>query len=190
MEDLKSQLEKHPSYKGGGSVKKCATPGCGKTLKDDKFKYCFSCNEAIKAGAGAGGGMAHPAKLPDGYLLGGYFDVKNEKNYIKEDVFIKWAKDVSVDLKQQGLTSAAIRRFFSKLRAVEYKFKMNHDFDSAREGLFAFVRDVSYTENRSVTPSLFSRFIEVNIEQAKKDADHFRAFIEHFQSVVAYFKDK
>lgn len=190
MGDWKTQLGKHPSNTVGGSVKKCATPGCGKTLKDDKFKYCFSCNESIKAGGNPGGGMANQSKLRDGYLSGGYFDVKNEKNYIKEDVFIKWAKDVSIDLKHQGLTSAAIRRFFSKLRAIEYKFKMNHDFDSAREGLFAFVRDVSYTENRSVTPSLFSQFIEANIEQAKKDADHFRAFIEHFQSVVAYFKDK
>lgn len=190
MGDWKTQLGKHPSNASGGGGKKCATPGCGKILKDDKFKYCFSCNEAMKSGGGTGSAVSASSALRDGYLSGGYFETKNGKNYIREDVFIKWAREVSSDLRQQGLTSAAIRRFFSKLRAVEYKFKMNHDFDSAREGLYAFVRDVSYTENRNVTPQLFSRFIEANIAEAKKDTEHFRAFIEHFQSVVAYFKDK
>jgi len=40
------------------------------------------------------------------------------------------------------------------------------------------------------TPHLFSLFIERNIQEAKKGGEHFRAFVEHFQSVVAYFKDK
>lgn len=164
---------------------------CGKPLKDDKFSYCWDCNEKQKA---AGGNVATPsagsAGLPKGYLEGGYFVTKNDKNYIREEVFIQWAKGVSSTLKNDGLTSAAIRRFFSKLRAIEYKFKTTNDFDLAREGIFAFSRDVSYTENRGVTKPLFSRFIEMNCQEAKKDAEHFRAFVEHFQSVVAYFKDK
>lgn len=187
MGDFRSQLERHPSNTGGGSVKKCA---CGREINRPGTDICGVCYKKKQEQGASQGYSAPQVKLRDGYLSGGYFDTRNGKNYIKEDVFIKWAKDVSVDLKQQGLTSAAIRRFFSKLRAVEYKFKINHDFDSAREGLFAFVRDVSYTENRNVTPTLFSQFIGVNIELAKKDADHFRAFIEHFQSVVAYYKDK
>lgn len=185
MGDWKKDLGKHSSYSGVGSAKKCEK--CGKPLKDDKFKYCFSCNEAIKGGGGAGS-----STLREGYLSGGYFEEKNGRKYIKEDIFIKWAKDISGDLKIQtpAMTSAAIRRYFSKLRAIEYKFKMNRDFDLAREGIYAFARDVAYTENRGVTPVLFSRFIEANIAEAKKSAEHFRAFVEHFQSVVAYFKDK
>ena len=189
MGDWKRDLGKHASYSGGGSsVKKCEK--CGKPLKDDKFKLCFSCNEAMKSGGG--GISSNSAKLRDDYLTDGYFEEKNGKNYIKEEVFIKWAQEVSGDLKLQtpAMTSAAIRRYFSKLRAIEYKYKMNHDFDLAREGIYAFVRDVSYTENRSVTPVLFSRFIEKNVTEAKKSPEHFRAFVEHFQSVVAYFKDK
>ena len=190
MGDWKKDLGKHSSYSGGGSsVKKCEK--CGKPLKDDKFKFCFACNEVMKAGGG-GGFPSHASKLRDDYLEGGYFDEKNGKNYIKENVFIKWAQEVSSDLKLQSppMTSAAIRRYFSKLRAIEYKYKMNHDFDLAREGIYAFARDVSYTENRNVTPVLFSRFIEKNIAESKKSPEHFRAFVEHFQSVVAYFKDK
>lgn len=183
MGDLKGGLAKHFSPPSG-AAKKCEK--CGKPLKNDKFKYCRECNEKMKGG----GTHIGVVKLPDGYLYEGYFDVKNGKNYIKEAVFIAWAQELSNSLKQSGLTSAAIRRFFSKLRAIEYKFKMTRDFDLAREGIYAFVRDVTYTENRGVTPPLFSKFIERNVNEAKESPDHFRAFIEHFQSVVAYFKDK
>jgi CRISPR-associated protein Csm2 len=191
MGDWKTQLDKHPSNKGGGGGKKCATPGCEKILKDDKFTYCWDCNAKHKAGDGGHGGIPPiVATLPKGYLAGGYFETKNGKQYIREEVFITWVKEMSAALKAEGLTPAAIRRFFSKLRAIEYKFRTTKDFDLAREGIYAFSRDVAYTENRGVTKPLFSKFIELNCTEAKKDAEHFRAFVEHFQSVVAYFKEK
>ena len=188
MGDWKQELGKYPNYSGGGgAIKKCA---CGNVIKKEGAKQCYECFQKMREGSSGTGNFQHSADLPAGYLSGGYFEKKNGKNYIREEVFISWAKGSSAVLKQQGLTSAAIRRFFSKLRAIEYKHKMTHDFDLAREGLYAFVRDVSYTENRGVTPFIFSKFIEANIQEAKKDAEHFRAFIEHFQSVVAFFKDK
>ena len=189
MGDWKKDLSKHPSNSGGEALaKKCA---CGKDISKPGSDICGVCYMRKKNSQGTPhGSTSAGAKLPVGYLDGGYFNTINEKRYIKEEVFITWARVVSNDLKQQGLTSAAIRRYFSKLRAIEYKFKMNHDFNSAQEGLYAFIRDVSYTENRGVTPPLFSRFIETNVTEAKKSSDHFRAFIEHFQSVVAFFKDK
>jgi len=187
MNDWKKDLVKHfGGSTGGVLMKKCA---CGAPIKDERFDQCFKCSQKNQ-GKQDSGYAAQGSALPKGYLEGGYFETKDGKNYIKEAVFIAWAREVSNALKVQGLTAAAVRRFFSKLRAVEYKYKTNHDFNLAREGIYAFVRDVSYTENRGVTPVLFSRFIEANVEQAKMDAEHFRAFVEHFQSVVAYFKDK
>lgn len=181
MRDLKKELGKHFELNDNvGTTKKCEK--CGKPLKDQKFKYCFQCNEMAKREGGA--------TLPAGYLVGGYFETKGEKQYIREEVFISWAKEMASALRKQNLTSAAIRRFFSKLRAIEYKYKMDRDFNRAREAIYAFARDVAYTENRGVTPELFSKFIELNISEAKKDSENFKAFIEHFQSVVAYFKDK
>jgi CRISPR-associated protein Csm2 len=182
MADWKKDLGKVVGH-AGSNPKKCS---CGKTINNPKFDKCFECNKKEPSGSQHN----HSANLPSGYLDGGYFDRKNDKNYIKEDVFIKWAQELSSSVKQQGLTAAAIRRFFSKLRAIEYKYKMTRDFDLAREGIYAFVRDVTYTENRGVTPSLFSKFIEKNVNEAKISPEHFRAFIEHFQSVVAYFKEK
>jgi CRISPR-associated protein Csm2 len=187
MNDWQKKLSNHYGGGSGGvSMKKCA---CGAPIKDERFNQCYQCSQKNRGNQG-NAYAATVSTLPKGYLEGGYFENKDGKKYIKEEIFITWAREVSAALKAQGLTAAAIRRFFSKLRAVEYKYKTNHDFNLAREGIYAFVRDVSYTENRGVTPALFSRFIEANVEQAKNDAEHFRAFVEHFQSVVAYFKDK
>ncbi len=180
MGDLKSQLEKHSGYKGE-VTDKCK---CGKTKKPE-FPTCWECSQKAKGGSG----IITPG-LRAGYLDGGYFEVKNGKNYIKESVFIKWAQDVSADLKKQSMSPTAIRNFFNKLRAVEYNYKATKDFDRTRQDIYAFCRDVKYTENRGVTPELFTKFIEVNIAEAKKDDEHFKAFVEHFQSVIAYFKDK
>ncbi|HPV49322.1 MAG TPA: hypothetical protein PLB14_06405 [Smithellaceae bacterium] len=48
MADWKKDLSKHSSYGGAtGTVKKCEK--CGQPLKNDKFKYCYKCNEAMKA---------------------------------------------------------------------------------------------------------------------------------------------
>lgn len=180
MGNLQEELEKV------GGTKSCK--GCGKPLKDPKYTYCFTCNQ--KHGTGKDGSDAGSSpRLPADYLKDGYFKCIDGKNYIREEVFIRWAEDTSASLRRAKMTSAAIRRFFTKLRAIEYKYKMSHDFERAREGIYAFSRDARYAETRKVTPPLFTQFIEANTAEAKKDAEHFRAFIEHFQSVIAYFKE-
>jgi CRISPR-associated protein Csm2 len=183
MGDMRGELDKHFGHGGGQDKCKCGKP------KKQEFPTCWECSQKARGGGHASSSTA-TIKLRDGYLEGGYFDIKNGKNYIKEAVFIKWAQDVSADLKQQGMSPNAIRNFFNKLRAVEYNYKSTKDFDRTRQDIYTFCRDVKYTENRGVTPLLFTSFIEANIAEAKKDADHFKAFIEHFQSVIAYFKDK
>jgi CRISPR-associated protein Csm2 len=183
MGDWKTDLRKYLAGTGGGAVKKCK---CGKTINNPKYDLCYDCNQKSRGTEAA----LQPPKLPDGYLEGGYFDEKKEKKYIKEAVFISWAKDVSAALRQQGMSPTAIRNFFNKLRAVEFKYKVGKDFDLARQDIFSFCRDVKYTENRGVTPALFTAFIEQNVELAKQDPLHFKAFVEHFQSVIAYYKSK
>lgn len=179
---------------------KCA---CGKEKEDSSKRSCSDCfkkwknaqnvSSSTNNAAKTANHSSPPAGLPTGYLSGGYFEKKNDKDYLREEVFIEWAKKVSQALQAQKMTSAATRRFFNKLRAVEYEYKnkQDKDFDRVREKLSAFPRDVAYTENRGVTPHLFTRFIELNIAQAKESPKHFDGFIEHFQSVIAYFpKDK
>jgi len=183
MGDIKSEMSKR--FEQSNSSAFCS---CGKR-KDPKFPTCRDCSTKGKFNAYQSSNRKAIA-LRDGYLTGGYFETKNGKNYIKEAVFIKWAQDISADLRGERLSPTAIRNFFNKLRAVEHNYKVSKDFDKTRQDIYSFCRDVKYTENRGVTPELFTKFIDANIALAKKDPEHFKAFIEHFQSVIAYFKDK
>ncbi len=184
MRDMKSEMGKSFSQSAGSSDR-CS---CG-NRKRPNFPTCYDCAQKGKSN-GYQSSNKNSKSLRDGYLAGGYFETKNGRNYIKEDVFIKWAQDISTDLRSEGMSPTAIRNYFNKLRAVEHNYKVTKDFDKTRQDIYSFCRDVKYTENRGVTPELFTKFIDSNIALAKKDPEHFKAFIEHFQSVIAYFKDK
>jgi CRISPR type III-A-associated protein Csm2 len=184
MRDMKSEMGKSFSQ-SAGAYDRCS---CGKR-KLSNFPTCRDCAQKGKSNSYQSSNK-NAKSLRDGYLADGYFEIKNGKKYIKEAVFIKWAQDVSADLRSEGLSPTAIRNFFNKLRAVEHNYKVSNDFDKTRQEIYSFCRDVKYTENRGVTPELFTKFIDANIALAKEDPEHFKAFIEHFQSVIAYFKDK
>jgi CRISPR type III-A-associated protein Csm2 len=185
MRDWKSDLAKrHGDGKGGGVVKKCK---CGKSISNPKFDLCYDCSQKARS-SHQGTSFIGSAKLPEGYLQGGYFEEKNGKKYIREEVFVSWAQNVSEALKASGLAPTAIRKFFTKLRAIEHKYKVSRDFDLAVQDLHSFHRDVKYAENREVASPLFTSFIEINSTLAKNSPEHFKAFVEHFQSVIAYYK--
>lgn len=184
MRNLKSEMNKS-SNKQTITGDRCS---CGKPKKSN-YPTCYDCAQKRKSVASQSL-KSRTSALRDGYLAGGYFEIKNGKNYIKEDVFINWAQEISADLRREGLSPTAIRNFFNKLRAVEHNYSVTKDFDKTRQDIYSFCRDVKYTENRGVTPELFTKFIDSNITLAKKDPEHFKAFIEHFQSVIAYFREK
>ncbi len=185
MRDWKSDLaKKHGDGKGGGEVKKCK---CGKTISNPKFDLCYDCSQKAR-GSQQIISNSSGAKLPEGYLQGGYFEEKNGKKYIREEVFVSWAQNVSEALRSSGLLPTAIRKFFTKLRAIEHKYKVSRDFDLVIQDLHSFHRDVKYAESRNVATPLFTGFIEKNSSLAKSDPEHFKAFVEHFQSVIAYYK--
>lgn len=186
----------------------CRTEGCNKPTTEERHPFCPDCNRK-KNQAAAGSSkvvssgnnkvsVATPPSpvppsvsgFPENYLPDGYFNKINGKLYIKEEVFTSWAIDVSTKLKLQKMTSTKLRGFFTKLRSVEYRYKeAGRDFERAKEKLYSFKRDAKNSENKGVTPELFTKFIDKNIDLATKDMEHFMAFVEHFQSVIAYFKD-
>jgi|GEM_PF-1628459 len=192
MRDLQSQLGNHPSYKGGGGsgMKKCA---CGREITRSGTDICGVCfskqkNSTVVTTSTSASTNGFSAD----YLSGGYLTERNGKYYIKEEVYTSWALEASTKLKQQfpKMTSTKLRAFFNKLRAVEFRYKeAGRDFFRAQEGLFKLKSDVKYPENRNITPALFTTFIEKNVDLAKKDEENFRAFVHHFESVIAYFKD-
>jgi CRISPR type III-A-associated protein Csm2 len=182
MGDWKKDLAKHPSYSGGETVKKCEK--CGKVLKNDKFKYCFSCNEEIKAGGKLQAGMA----LPADYLMKGYFDEKGnlfDRYIAREGDADSIAKQLGFD--RPAMTNHQLRRFYSHVRAAANRLEMTCNFPAVYVDLKKLEPFVSEAKGKGKIPDLFYKFIIKNLSTVKNEKDFSNGFLEHFQAVVAFF---
>ena len=90
MRDIKSEMGKSFNQLSS-SAERCS---CGKR-KDPKFPTCRDCAQKGKIN-GYQSSNKKTTSLRDGYLTGGYFDTKNGRNYIKEDVFIKYPSQINI----------------------------------------------------------------------------------------------
>ncbi|WP_286887568.1 type III-A CRISPR-associated protein Csm2 [Aneurinibacillus sp. UBA3580] len=123
------------------------------------------------------------------YLEEGYFD-GNEKP--RREIYIDWAKSVAKILDEQKMTAGALRKFFQQVRALENYFQDDSSFEANKHYLYPLRPKVNYDANREQTsvPREFVIFMEQNLNEAEKSRKHFKTFLEHFQSVVAYFPRK
>lgn len=127
--------------------------------------------------------------LPADYLKGGYYDANNE---LRHETIIKWPKEM-VDAFVSSyplLSSTALRRFYNKLKGLETKLQFNNQFTALLPELYAFERDAAYAAARKIVPGLFIGFVVKNIDLAIRDEKGFKGFLIHFQSIIAFSKDK
>lgn len=171
---------------------------CGRPTLDPRYDLCLQCNASRNARARPGGTSARPSAdrspdspcgrgLPPHYLSNGYFD---EGRYLRKEIIVDDAQKVAAVLTAADMTSAALRRYFGKVRAMQAKYKLNKDFEAAKVDLYSLEPFVAYTVSRKVAPPVFQAFITCNLAVATKDEQHFEAFVKHFQSVVAFFKER
>jgi len=187
MSDWKGKLKNSELYKtgGGGMKKKCEKCGNEFVPKEPHHKICHECNRKVREGLA--GADSPKAKLPDDYLTRGYFD---ENGYLREGIFKGDAKVVAGVLAGLRMTPTSLRAFYNKLKAIENRYKnSNNNFDLIKPNLYAFERDVAYQVSRGVVSEEFRKFINKNAELAIKGPKEFKGFIEHFLSVLSYFKD-
>lgn len=116
----------------------------------------------------------------------GYFD---EKNYLRAGIFKEEAKEVANILADLKMTPTSLRAFYNKLKEIESRYKANKDFDLIKPSLYAFERDVAYQVSRGVVPNEFRKFININADLASRGPKELNGFVEHFLSVLSYFKD-
>ncbi len=183
--DMRSAFQKAGIRPGGGEMtKRCKE--CGKEFvpKEHYHTICSECNKNKKRYSGGGG--KRQLSLPQNYLKAGYFD---EKGCLRESIYKDEAKVVAEILASHGMTPTSFRAFYNKAKAIEYHYNTSKDFDSIKHKLFAFERDVVYQVSRECVPDEFRKFIVKNAELAQKGPKEFKGFIEHFLSVLAYFKD-
>lgn len=104
------------------------------------------------------------------------------------EVLVDWplaiARSLGPDMK-----TAQLRRFFTRVKAIESGLDAGDEFARARAGLMELQPLAAYAVGRKTAPELFKQFIERNVPLATKDIDSFKkGFVPHFQSLMAYFK--
>lgn len=190
MGDWKDKLKNSEIYKPGGTEmkKKCANAECGKEFipKEDYHKICPECNRKRQEGLletnkSMGGSL-------DRYLNAGYFDDKENmhRGLFKEDAIFAAGL-----LSKAGMSATSFRNFYNKLKAIEsrYKSSTDKDFDKIKPDIYAFERDAAYYISRGVVPEVFRHILVKNVELSVQSVKHFKAFIEHLFSILAYLKD-
>lgn len=124
--------------------------------------------------------------LPNDYLKNGYYD---EKGNLRREIIVEHAKSIAEHLSNNRMTSASLRRFYGSVVGIKNKYQFTKDFDTLRPMIDQLEPSVEYAHKREVVPKMFVEFINRNVTLARKSASQFLGFSQHFQSIVAYFKD-
>lgn len=187
MDDWKEKLRNSQLHRSGGVDMKKTCSECGQEFipKEQHHKVCGNCN---RKRYDSNAGFDRPAaKLPEDYLINSYFDGKGQ---LRAGIFKEEARVVANVLASLRMTPTSLRAFYNKLKAIENQYRIsNNNFDLIKPKLYAFERDVAYQVSRGVVSEEFRKFINKNAELACQGPKEFKGFVEHFLSVLAYFKD-
>lgn len=149
---------------------------CGKVLTNDRYDICNDCHQSTES---------FRKRLNDGYLRDGYFDSKGN---IRREIIIDFPQQMAYLLSSNRMGSAALRRFFTRIKAIERHAEQSPDFDRIKPELYNLQSAVRYSRGRNIVPKEFVQFIDSNVELASQGQEHLKAFIKHFESVIAFFK--
>ncbi len=107
--------------------------------------------------------------------------------YIRRELLDTLAQEVAKLLGNRGMKSGQMRSFFSALRRLELRLRLE-PFAAIQGDLIELKGASVYRLRRELVPLEFVRFIELNVDVSVQDAKSFRyGFVRHFQSVLAYF---
>ncbi|MCD7882600.1 MAG: type III-A CRISPR-associated protein Csm2 [Lachnospiraceae bacterium] len=143
--------------------------------------------------AGYGGNQQSRASLPAGYLAGEYYDVVQGEKVLKKDYIVKYPEEIARALSDREESKNNKRNKRSQIRKFyDYTLRIN-DLLVRKAGNFALVEGelnrlipfVKYAGSRDTVSDLFVSFIVKNISMIK-NADDMRAFVKHFEALVAY----
>jgi CRISPR type III-A-associated protein Csm2 len=154
-------------------------------------------------GRGHGYGERRPSDLPEKYLASGYFD---DKGHVRRELFIEWPEQITDALTDFNARPKAsknsLRAFYSMLRMAKIQFDAQRGqpdkaWGDAKTQLYKLRVAAEYQSTRKVISPLCQKFLFQNIdtvlERGKTSDDfaqNFNAFVEHFQSVIAYLPEK
>jgi CRISPR/Cas system CSM-associated protein Csm2 small subunit len=152
--------------------KKCEK--CGKEFepRQPHFRMCPNCYSPQKK-----------FTLSSSLLLKAYFD--SEGNFLKE-VFIGTPEIIADILAKDNLAIKQLRDFHQIILKARNKALL-HGINTARSILYGCRRDIGYQLKRNVIPQSFSQFMEYHLELAEKNEEMLDGFLQHLESIVAYY---
>ncbi|MBM7865799.1 type III-A CRISPR-associated protein Csm2 [Heliobacterium gestii] len=145
----------------------------------------------FRGGQGGGRPPAPELRLPEDYLIHGYFDANSN---LREVLIIAHAKACAGVFGhyangRKRLKNSQLRRFFNHARALEMKLiQMGEDhFPAIRLDILKLLPMALYANSREKVPDRFVTFMEKNVERIHTIRDFREGFLPHFEAVVAYF---
>lgn len=134
-----------------------------------------------------------PRKLPDGYLVGGYF----KKGTVLHDRLIAQdPRDIVFNLSDRNLRGkpmehSQFRKFFGYARRLEYRLRGGDEWERVRQDLLRLQVYAEDAINRQHAPQVFGKLVRDNLKCAVESPDSFlRGFIVHWEAIAAFWPRK
>jgi len=123
-------------------------------------------------------------------LKGDYLDAKGN---VKCEFITSLAEQAaqmlgSAPVKGRPMAYGQLRKFYDQAVAVKSGLEARQDFSTLLPKLCALVPAAFNAVGAGNAPQVLKQFIEANVGIAQRDEKHFKAFMTHFQSVIAYYK--
>jgi len=123
--------------------------------------------------------------LPEGYLKLGYF---GEDGHPRKEILIEEARAMAELLANSDLAAGKLQGLYTRVRILKDRVNQTGDFAAIRSDIYGLLTDAADSTGRKITPEVFLRFVERNVELATVDAKSFReGLVEHLRGVRAWF---
>ena len=120
-------------------------------------------------------------------LQDGYFRLVGNKKSLKPEFIVEYPEEIARRLKNYRKNKLSqLWKFYDHTMRVEDKLRRNGDSLEIFEAELRELQPaVNYAKGRDTVTQEFQDFINFNVKRIN-DIDDLRAFIKHFQSVIAY----
>lgn len=140
----------------------------------------------------SGNNFENVEPIPGEYWTLPYY-LDEEKKKIKKEFISEYPEKLAGNLGRQGGKDAnkktQVRKYYDYCIRVSQKLKRcDNDYSYVEADVEELLPKVQYAKSRKVVTDLFVDFIKKNIERIHDERD-FRAFLKHFEAVIAFMKD-
>lgn len=124
-------------------------------------------------------------------LQDGYFKLVGNKKSLKPEFIVEYPKKIAWQLSDDKKNKMSqLWKFYDHTMRIRDSLRQSgNSLETLKAELCELQPAVNYAKERGVVTYKFKNFIDFNIE-CINDNEDLRAFIKHFQSVIAYLPRK